>query len=183
LSLSPEHRIVLWRRLDVPGHDACRIVRAGMGWTIEGMAVFMERGVPASLSYRIVCDQGWVTRHGRLSGWAGRATIDLAIARDPDGRWSLNGIPLPELDGLADLDLGFTPATNTNAIRRMRLAEGEHSQIIAAWLDPSDWKLKSLEQTYERVERHIYDYRSPRHDFRARLRMDEFGVVVDYPGL
>ena len=38
---------VLWRRLDTPGHDACRLVRNDAGWQLEGTAVFREDGAMA----------------------------------------------------------------------------------------------------------------------------------------
>src|SRR4026207_452783 len=31
---------MLWRRLDVPGHDACALRRIASGWRLEGTALF-----------------------------------------------------------------------------------------------------------------------------------------------
>jgi len=33
---------VLWRRLDTPGHDVCRLEKSDAGWKLEGVAVFLH---------------------------------------------------------------------------------------------------------------------------------------------
>jgi len=140
-------------------------------------------GVPALLNYRVICDDNWLTRRGEVSGWMGDSAIGLTVERDAKDIWFSSGNRIPELDGLTDLDLGFTPATNTNAIQRMELAIGQGADTTAAWLDPSDWKLKPLRQNYLRIGMCTYDYESPSHDYRAKLQTDEFGLIVEYPGL
>ena len=99
------------------------------------------------------------------------------------GRWSVNGGDDNALAGLEDIDLGFTPASNTNAIRRLNLAEGEEAESVAVWLDTEDWNVKPLRQSYCRVGGSAYDYKSPMHDYRATLLVDDFGAVREYPGL
>ncbi len=37
---------ILWRRLDVPGHDACRLLRSDAGWQLEGAAAFRHERNP-----------------------------------------------------------------------------------------------------------------------------------------
>jgi hypothetical protein len=176
-------RAVLWRRLEGPGHDACRVVRGGIGWTVEGTAVFLEAGAPARLSYRVVCDDAWRTVTGRVSGWVGRARVGVRVARGDGDRWRVNGAAAAALDGLIDVDLGFTPATNTLAIRRMGMGLGERAETVSAWLDPAGWTVRPLRQHYERLSEGVFAYRSPDHGFRARLETDSFGLVTEYPPL
>ena len=164
---------VLWLRLDRPGNDACRFAEAEGGFLIDGSAT----------------DEGWnVTRYrvrAREDGTTRRARIGqnsrLFIRRAPDGEWTLNGTPVPGLDAALDIDLGFTPATNTLAIRRLALPVGAEAEITAAWFDPADERLKPMRQTYRRVSPTEYDYRSP--GFAARLKVDAEGIVRDYEGL
>lgn len=40
-----------------------------------------------------------------------------------------------------------------------------------------------LEQQYERVSNHQYRYRSARFGFEATIRVNDFWLIVDYPGL
>jgi hypothetical protein len=62
-----------------------------------------------------------------------------------------NDRPIDLTGGLLDVDLGFTPASNTNAIRRLDLGIGETTETIAVWLDTADWTVKPLTQSYERL--------------------------------
>ncbi|MGP1256067.1 MAG: putative glycolipid-binding domain-containing protein [Kiloniellales bacterium] len=176
-------RLVLWRRLDLPGHDACRIRRQGTSWILEGTAVFAQQGRPSRLSYEVVCNEDWTSRTAQISGWSEDREIDLKIECDGYCLWTVNDRSVASVEGLVDLDLGFTPATNTNAIRRLDLAVGQRSDSVAAWLDTSDWALKRLEQSYERIAEDRYDYRSKLHGYRADLTTDAFGIVAEYPDL
>jgi uncharacterized protein len=89
----------------------------------------------------------------------------------------------PKMTGLDDIDLGFTPGSNTNAIRRANLSEGSGADSVAVWLDPEDWVVRRLPQSYVRTGPRTFTYESPRHGYRATLIVDEFGAVIEYPGL
>jgi uncharacterized protein len=173
----------LWRRLDTPGHDACAIVRDGDGHVIDGMAVFRNSNGVARLRYRVDCDAKWVTRRALVDGWVGARRMDLRIARTEEGQWTLNGEIVAMVNGLRDVDLGFTPATNLLPIRRLRLHIGEEASAPAAWIDTADWRLKRLEQTYRRISMSIFEYRAPDQGYEGNLSIDEAGVVTHYPGL
>jgi len=109
---------VLWRRLDAPGHDACRLTRVAAGWRLEGSAVSLESGVPARLDYRVTCDRGWRSQRGQVRGWFGERAVVLTVVRDAGG-WTVNGERAAGLEDCVDLDFGFTPATNLLPIRRL----------------------------------------------------------------
>lgn len=175
--------IVFWKRLDQDGHDACRISETPDGWVIQGAAVFAEGGQAAHLTYRLVCDRSWASVTAAVTGWIGETDVRLQIDRDGDGGWRINGRSDPALAGLKDIDLGFTPASNTNAIRRLNLSMGEAAESVAVWLDTEDWSVKPLRQSYRRTQDKAYDYASPQHGYRATLEVDDFGAVTDYPGL
>ena len=73
-------QLVLWRRLDLPGHDACRIRQLGASWIIEGTAVFAEEGRPSRLSYDLICNEDWSSRKAQISGWASAYEICVLSA-------------------------------------------------------------------------------------------------------
>jgi len=174
---------VLWKCLNKEGLDACRITQGPGGWTIEGTAIFHHQCSTASLRYQLRCDSHWASQEATVQGWVGTRNIGLHIARGTGGTWLINAQPDHSLDGLIDIDLGFTPASNTNAIRRLNLQAAETASTIAVWLDADDWQVKRLQQTYHRVSPHAYDYTSPGHGYRARLTVTDFGAVSEYPGL
>ena len=174
----------LWNRLDQRGMDACRIHASAGGWTIEGVAVFgdVENAV-ANLSYRLHCEGDWTTREAEVHGWIGHRECRLRLSMGPNGIWMANDRPVDLTHGLLDVDLGFTPASNTNAIRRLNLGIGEKTETTAVWLDTDDWTVRPLRQTYERVSLDVYAYTSPQHGYEAELKVTASGIVLDYPGL
>ncbi len=174
---------ILWRRLDTPGHDVCRLRENGDGATLEGTAVFLESGLPARLDYRVACDRAWRTRDARVQGWLGKRSVDFSMARTSAGAWTLDGSPVPGLERCLDLDLGFTPATNLLPLRRLALVVGQAADAPAAWLDVTAGRLVLLAQRYERRAEALYWYESPSVPYAAMLELTPIGFVRRYPGL
>ena len=174
---------ILWRRLDTPGHDACRLEGDETGWRLDGAAVFQHEGAPARLAYRVACDGMWRTRDGHVRGWVGRREMDVRIVRAADGAWSINGRVVQGLEPCVDLDLGFTPATNLLSIRRLALTDGQAAAVPVAWLDVMADTLEVLPQRYERRTPTTYWYESPTAGYTALLETTPAGFVSRYPDL
>ena len=174
---------ILWRRLDVTGHDACRLIEEPGGWRLEGTAAFHQDGTLACLAYEITCDRDWRTQEGFIHGWIGERSIDFRLARSSDDVWTLNGQVIPQLKGCLDLDLGFTPATNLFQIRRIALGVGEAADVLVAWFDERAVTVDTLCQRYERRSEDTYWYTSPRFGYSGLLRVNALGFVEKYPDL
>ncbi|VWX56544.1 conserved hypothetical protein [Burkholderiales bacterium 8X] len=175
---------ILWRKLDSPGHDACRLEQSDSAWQLDGCAVFLESsGRTAQLHYRVRCDKAWRTQWGTVKGWLGGRTVDACFTRDARGKWKRDDDIFPNLERCIDLDLGFTPATNLIALRRMNLAIGESAEAPAAWLDLSADHLDELSQRYRRTSDSCYAYDAPRFGYAASLEVAPIGFVLHYPGL
>jgi len=175
---------ILWRRLDTPGHDACRLDRSAAGWRLEGTAVFRHEGVPAQLAYYVTCDLAWRPQQGRVLGWLGAESLEFNIARTRAGEWTLNGSVVPNVGDCIDLDFGFTPATNLLQLRRLALDEGQAADAPAAWLSAlSGGTLELLPQRYERRAAATYWYEAPSVGYAALLDVAPTGFILRYPGL
>jgi uncharacterized protein len=173
---------MLWKRLDVPGHDACRVEQRDGAWHLEGTAVFRHEGAAARLDYHVACDLAWRSLRGSIRGWLGSRAISNEIARTAAG-WTLDGAAVPGLDACQDLDFGFTPATNLLQMRRCALAVGESAEVPAAWLDAGDGALQLLPQHYERRSERTFWYESPTVGYEALLEMAPNDFVALYPTL
>lgn len=174
---------MFWRRLDAPGHDACRLVTDRDGHELSGTAIFHERGAVARLDYTVVCDAAWRTRAGRVRGWLGARELDVRIERSNRGVWKLDGRVVRGLDACFDLDFGFTPATNVLQLRRVGLRVGERAEVPVAWFDVASRGLELVSQLYTRRASRTYAYESPRFDYSALLHVDAAGFVTSYPRL
>ena len=176
---------IIWRRLDVPGHDTATLRLGAAGAVLSGMAVFREHA-PTGLSYAVHADLSWQTCAARIRGWHGTAAIDLHLHREAGNSWTLNHVPCPAVDGCVDLDLSFTPATNLLALRRLALAPGQAAELRATWLEWPDVRLTPLVQRYFRHSPTEYGYEADLPGgtcFRALLRVQPRGWVLDYASL
>jgi hypothetical protein len=171
---------VLWRRLDLPGHEACRVIELETGWQISGTAVFAHERQACRLDYAIACDARWRTLSAEVWGWIGDRGVSVEVVREASGQWQLNGGECPEVDGCIDVDLNFSPSTNLLPIRRLDLKVGQAAPVRAAWLRFPSFALEPLEQVYERLDTHLYRYESAGGRFVARVGVDETGLVTDY---
>lgn len=170
-----------WRRLDVPGHDACRLRQVPGGWRLDGSTVFRHERGPARINYEVECDSNWRSRSGTIRGVIGDHDWDLRIERSIGGQWTLNGETVRAVEGCFDLDLGFTPSTNLLQLRRVQLDVGAQADVPVAWIDLPDATLQLLPQRYERRGANSYWYESPGAGYAEMLELAESGFARLYP--
>ena len=176
-------RTILWRRIDLPGHDACSLRAAENGWHVTGTALFSLNGRPCRLAYTVDCDRAWQARTANVTGSIGTEGVEVNIVAISGRRWALNGREQPQVTGCVDVDLNFTPSTNLIAIRRLALQVGDRCQTPGAWLRFPELELARLEQRYHRVTLDQYDYEACDVGYAATLQVLESGFVTRYPGL
>ena len=173
--------VALWRRVDMPGHDAAMLDRVADGWVLTGYAAFGENG-PTGVRYRVDLASDFRSRQARIEGFrAGRPFHHLF--RRAEGRWWLDGAAVHGLDDLDHLDFGFTPSTNLQQLRHADLAVGEDADIEAAWFDIGGTTLVRLPQHYRRLSEVRYHYESPTASYAAVLELAPDGFVRLYPDL
>lgn len=181
----PNKSHIRWRRIDVPGREEARIEQTADGWRLTGQLEVEEGSVSAQLVYLIECERDWRTRQTVVIGSASGAPMRFDFSTDGVGHWTLNGTPLPLVEGALDIDLGFTPATNLLPIRRLDLAVGERADVRTAWVRFPELRVEALEQSYQRDAARVFRYDAlvDGERFQARLDTDEFGRVLHYEGL
>ncbi|PYQ47738.1 MAG: hypothetical protein DMF78_22920, partial [Acidobacteria bacterium] len=136
-------------------------------------------GAPLEARYGVSCDEAWVTRAVavHLYGPAGDRALRLAAQ---DGRWYDEDVERESVRGCVDVDLGWSPSTNTLPIRRLGLAVGQDRAVTAAWVRFPELTLEPLAQEYRRLDERRYRYSSAGGRFTAELEVDEDGLVTTY---
>lgn len=177
-----------WASVQWPGTEHVVVSEGSRGPRLSGQATLVLGERPLRVSYRLTCDAGWRVRrltasvHGFGAILAGR----LALVADGEGNWTdaLRRRPLPELDGCVDVDLTVTPLTNTLPIRRLKLSPGTSRDLKVVFVEIPDLTVRAVAQRYTCTScesgEAAYLYESGR--FRASLPVDEYGLVLDYPG-
>jgi hypothetical protein len=157
------------------------------GLEAEGSAVALDEGAAWAVHYSIALTVRWTTRTARISGLASAGRRDVELNADSAGRWRINSEPAPHLDGCVDVDLESSLLTNSFPVHRLGLRVGEAAEAPAAYVRALDLNVERLEQRYVRLKdiggRQRYRYAAPTLDFECDLAYDEFGLLVDYPGL
>ena len=168
---------VLWQASD-GGSEVCVLERAGDGWRLRGTVLTHEATQPIELRYAVAVDSAWATTGVEvLVAVGGGPMRELA---ELGGVWSGTERP-PEFSDCIDVDLSFTPATNTLPIRRLGLEIGEQAEIHVAWLV---WPELSVQRVLQRYTRLAEDrYRYAQDEFVAELTVDRLGLVIEYEGL
>jgi uncharacterized protein len=174
---------VVWRRLDHPGLEYARLADVDSEWYLSGTVVVLYKRQPCELRYRVLCDRSWRTLSADVRGTLGTMPVTIELAQDPALGWVMNGGLCAGLDGCIDLDLAFTPATNTLPIRRLGLAVGESAEVSAAWLRFPEMALERLDQRYTRLRESLYRYESADGSFTRELTVNTAGLVLEYPGI
>lgn len=172
-----------WKRLDTEGHDSCRLIRKPDGWRLEGGAVFDHEGDAVQLAYVVDCDADWRTLSASVRGSVGLDELSFDIVSTSTGDWLLDGEKQPDAEGCIDLDLGFTPATNLIAIRRLEPGSDADTPAPAAYYLEFTRKLGIVEQSYRRISPGRLHYRSPAYGYDETLTVSDIGFVTEYPGL
>lgn len=146
---------ILWRRLDLSGHESARIFFDQSHWNLEGTAVFAYNKQPCRLSYQILCDADWQTLSTKVTGWIANQSIEIEISVDDERCWWINSKEQKEVSNCLDIDLNFSPSTNLLPIRRLGLEIGQEAIVSAAWLRFPSFKLEALEQKYRRIDENM----------------------------
>ena len=168
-----------WRFVDAV--DGFEVVYASDG-ELRGHTSAVETGMPYAVDYRIRFSPEWRATSAVVSSDTlhGRRTVTLSVVGD--GRWTVDDVPRPDLDGLVDLDLEASACTNTFPVHRLDLPVGETVAASAVYVQALDLTVRRLDQTYRRIDDERFHY-TAEGGFEAELRYDEHLLVVDYPGI
>jgi hypothetical protein len=168
---------VLWGASD-GGSEVCVLEGADLGWRIRGTVLTHEAKQPIEIRYAVTVDSAWVTTDVEvLVAFAGGELRELTELR---AMWSGTARP-PGYSDCVDVDLSFTPATNTLPIRRLALDIGEEAAIHVAWLVWPELTVQRVLQRYTRLAEDRYRY--AQDEFEAELTVDRQGLVLEYEGL
>lgn len=175
--------IGLWQWLQRVGLERFELARTEQDWKLRGTILATSEIGPVEARYEITCNTFFHTQLARISvlDSAGERSLEISVQK---GLWLVNGRENTSVRGALDIDLGWSPSTNTLPIRRLNLAVGERSgEFIAAWVRFPDLTLEPLPQEYTRLSERVYRYSSRGGAFTAELTVDDHSLVENYEGI
>lgn len=173
---------VLWRSDRLGSAEYCTLGDLPDGYRLAGTVVLPIDGRPGLVEYEVDADRGWRTRgaHVRWRTAGPTAEGDLRLTSGAGG-WTLDGVTRPDLAGCVDVDLGFSPCTNTLPVRRLLLTAERSASIRVVWVRFPGFAVDAGEQSYDHLGGNRWRYRSG--TFTADLELAESGLVRDYAGV
>ena len=171
---------ILWQRLDEPGVEWCASSLDVDRRRLEGVALVALEGEPWRVDYTIELDVAGRTRRVAIRAVGPNGPTSLELEADGAGEWRRNGVVIVDSPDCLEVDLGFSPVTNSLPIWRLGLAIGEMREIRVAWVLFPSFEVIEGRQTYERLGERAWRYRS--EGFVADLVVGEDGLVEDYAG-
>ncbi len=175
-------RSLLWESQLSRGQEYFSLFSTDYGYLLRGSVIALEAS-PTLTSYQIECDKSWVTKHVNVQKESDGKTNRLTLTVDDKQTWFNGESIVPFARGLFDVDLEFSPSTNTLHIRRMNLKTGESREVNAVWIRTQDLKLEPIMQTYTKINDRHYGYIHPASGLKTILEVDELGLVVRYGDL
>lgn len=188
MGLLPPPRAAAWRHLHArDGFEVAFFDVGDDGISVRGHTTAVEEGEAWAVSYEIELGPDWHTRTAVVRGAGAGGDRETRLELGAGGRWRVDGVERPDLDGILDVDLGSSSMTNAFPVRRLDLAIGESAEAPAAWVRELDLAVAPLPQSYERLtdegDGRRFAYDSPEHGFEAVLDYAPDGLVRDYPGI
>ena len=176
-------RTVLWLSEQEPGSEYVVLWRTAKGYRVHGDWVGSVDRAPSRAWYQLDIDDGWGVQRLRAAWRTPTALARLHLHYETDGGWRVNGQMRPDLTGCRDIDLAWSPLTNTLPIRRLGLAVGEQQEISVAYIAGPRLGVVPDGQRYTRVAARRWRYESLDTAFVAELTVDDEGLVLAYPPL
>ena len=177
-----------WRHVDSrAGFEVAYFAATGTDWLAQGTTTALQDEHTWIVTYRIELDSGWRTRSAHVTTETATDSWETVVEHATRGRWTVNGVAAPHLDGCLDIDLEASAMTNAFPIRRNPMAVGATMSVPAVYIRVASGVVERLEQEYTRRKdertAQVYDYSAPAFDFRSRLVYGADGLVVGYPGI
>lgn len=194
-----EARALLWQREGVAGAEGAWVTFEPGRITAIGTALGSEP-FPYRLMYTLETEGDYSTTRCTATAEAASFRRILELRRDAGGGWSCEaeshgrpdlrsaGGDVEALGDVLDVDIGYSPLTNTPPILRAGLLhDAPPYEIDAAWISVPELAVERLEQRYSFVQPTedgaVVRYATRSGSFVADLIVDRDGFVVRYPGL
>jgi uncharacterized protein len=173
-----EHHVV-WHCSELSSSEHASLLESEEGHRVRGIVVVPLGDLPCHIDYTVSVDRHWRPMEAQATIVTPLGIREIALrSHHPDGG-ELDGMPASHLGDCDDIDLGWTPATNTIPIRRLGLEVGETSIITAAWVRFPELDVVANQQRYTRLASDRWRYQSGDYDFEL-VTDAPTGLVLAY---
>jgi uncharacterized protein len=174
---------IIWAGIEYHSTENCLINTTDRGTTIQSVITGLYEGKIYKVEYEILVNSHWQTTQVEIYARHSNRELEIILNGNSSGEWHMNGERTYEFNGCLDVDIPVTPFTNTLPINRLQLKENETKEVSVIYLDMLAFDVRTVKQLYRKVSAHAYQYENIPKDFEAEIKVDDKGLVIDYPQL
>lgn len=177
---------LIWQHLEAPGWEHVRVITEHPGWTVfDSILVREHKGKVLRGGYTLVVDKQWRTLELRFMLESEPGSMQgVHLLSEGKGRWTdADEQHIPELDGILDVDIQWSPLTNSLPLNRLAMAEGSDHDIRVAYIALPDLTLQVVDQHYHRQNASTVIFSAPGSSATYPITVDQEGYVAAYPDL
>jgi hypothetical protein len=175
-------RKIKWKGLKYQTQEDCILRETDDGVEVISVITGTIENKSLKLKYRILANKQWETYlldlHVVLNG--NERTLFL---EKKEGFWLVNNVVGHRLDACVDIDISLTPFTNTLPIRRLVYNGHLRNEIEVVYIDIIANRIMPVTQYYTKISDSVYLYENEKTTFKAELKTDSHGLVIEYPNL
>lgn len=180
-------RNIVWEWISNLGLEYLFLETKNTGVVASGITVAMFDGNVFKLHYKVECDFNWLFQKADLHIESGENKKHLSLLRDGNGHWFINEQERNDLKGCSYIDIMASPFTNTLPIHNLKMKTNQPEIIKVAYIRIPDLDVSFAEQEYTRLDSaeppFRFLYRNLSNDFKAELKVDKYGIVIDYQNI
>jgi uncharacterized protein len=173
-----EHHIV-WHCSLLSSSEHAFLLESEDGYRLQGVTVLPLGNLPCHIDYAVAVDRQWCPRQAWATITTPSGAREIVLRSHHGEGWEVDGELASHLHGCPDVDLGWTPATNTVPIRRLGLEVGETAAITTAWVRFPELDVVASEQRYQRLAVDRWRYTSGDYDYQL-VTDPATGLVLSY---
>jgi hypothetical protein len=175
-------RKIKWEGLKYQSQEDCIFKETDNGVEVTSVITGTVENQVFKVLYRVLANNLWETY-----------LVDLNIVLDGNERtfllekkdacWLVNNVPDHRIDHCIDIDISLTPFTNTLPIRRLVFNGHLRNRIEVVYIDILANTIMPVTQYYSKISDSVYLYENEKTTFKAELKTDSHGLVIEYPKL
>lgn len=174
---------LIWQHLDAAGWEHVRVITEHPGWMVfDSILVREANNQVLRGGYTLVVDKQWRTLELRFMLESAPGSMQgIHLLTEGDGRWTdANEQHIPELDGILDVDIQWSPLTKTLPLKRLDMQVGAEHELRVAYISLPKLALQVVEQVFSRPDDSTIAFSAPGEPDKDLITVDQNGYVTDY---
>jgi len=175
-------RKITWEGLEYRSLENCTLTETDNGISVTSVITGQVNNQAIKILYKILTDTLWATYFVEINVILGGYKKTILLEKKVS-YWLVNNTIDHRFNDCVDIDISLTPFTNTLPIRRLVFNGQLSNRIEVIYIDIIADMIMPVRQYYTKISDSVYLYENEKSTFKAELKTDSYGLVIEYPKL